>query len=116
MNKKSTIWVRFQQEGIHKYPDAPEGVEFLRYDHRHIFHFEVEVEVFHDDRDIEFILLQRELKALYRDEVLQLDYMSCEMMADQLYEYIAKHYPGRDVTITVSEDNENGCTNYYTKD
>ena len=24
------IWVTFRKEGIHKYPDAPEGVEFLK--------------------------------------------------------------------------------------
>ena len=52
------IWVTFRKEGIHKYPDAPDGVEFLKYPHRHIFHFRVELEVFHDDRDVEFILLK----------------------------------------------------------
>ena len=64
MNKKY-IFVTFQKEGIHRYPDAPEGVEFLRHPHRHMFHFRVEIEVFHDDRDIEFILFKRELEALY---------------------------------------------------
>lgn len=113
--KQKFIWVTFQKEGIHKYPDAPEGVEFLKYPHRHMFHFRVELEVFHDDRDVEFILLKRELEALYAEGTLQLDYKSCEMMADDLYTYINVNYPDRDVVIEVSEDGENGTRAYYPK-
>jgi hypothetical protein len=113
--KQKFIWVTFQKEGIHKYPDAPEGVEFLKYPHRHMFHFRVEMEVFHDDRDVEFILLKRELEALYDVGTLQLDYKSCEMMADDLYEYLEDKYAERDVVIEVSEDGENGTRAYYPK-
>ena len=42
---KKNIWVTFQKEGIHKYPDAPDEVDFLRYPHRHMFHFKVQIEV-----------------------------------------------------------------------
>ena len=115
MQKQKFIWVTFQKEGIHKYPDAPDGVEFLKYPHRHIFHFRVELEVFHDDRDVEFILLKRELEGLYNKVTLQLDYKSCEMMADDLFEYIAREFPDRDVIIEVSEDGENGTRAYYPK-
>ena len=115
MQKQKFIWVTFQKEGIHKYPDAPDGVEFLKYPHRHIFHFRVELEVFHDDRDVEFILLKRELEGLYNKGTLQLDYKSCEMMADDLFEYIAREFPDRDVIIEVSEDGENGTRAYYPK-
>lgn len=107
------IWVTFQKEGIHCYPDAPAGVEFLRHPHRHIFHFRVDIEVFHDDRDIEFILFKRELEGLYSEGTLQLDYKSCEMIADDLSEYVLDKYPGRYLEISVSEDNENGCLNTY---
>ena len=58
---KKYIWVTYQKEGIHRYPDAPNGVEFLRYPQRHMFHFKGQIDVFHDDRDIEFILFMREL-------------------------------------------------------
>ena len=64
-NAKRSIWVTFRKEGIHKYPSAltdPKlatgdeyDVSFLGYPHRHIFHFKVQIEVFHDDRDLEFI-------------------------------------------------------------
>jgi len=115
LKKSKMIWVTFQKEGIHKYPDAPEGVEFLKYPHRHMFHFRVEMEVFHDDRDVEFILLKRELEALYSEGTLQLDFKSCEMMADDLYEYLEDKYEGRDIVIEVSEDLENGTRAYYPK-
>ena len=115
MVKQKFIWVTFQKEGIHKYPDAPEGVEFLKYPHRHIFHFKVELEVFHDDRDVEFILFKRELENLFADGTLQLDYKSCEMIADDLAFYVNNKYSGRDLIITVSEDGENGSTCYYPK-
>lgn len=119
------IWVTFQKEGLHKYPAALndpnlatgkwDDVSFLGYIHRHIFHFKVEIEVTHTDRDIEFIQFKRELENLYKDGVLQLDFKSCEMMADDLADYIIDKYPSRDLTITVSEDGENGATCYYPK-
>ena len=113
-NKK--IFVTFQKEGIHKYPNAPEGVEFLQYPHRHMFHFRVEIDVFHNDRDIEFILFKRELENLYSDGTLELDYKSCEMMADDLAKQIKDKYPGRRLSIDVSEDGENGCHVEYPKE
>ena len=65
MKRDTWIYVTFQQEGIHKYPAAltdPKlaDVSFLGYPHRHMFHFKVHLEVFHDDRDVEFILFKRE--------------------------------------------------------
>src|SRR5210317_1096250 len=115
--RKTYIKVSFQKEGIHKYPAAKDlpGVEFLQYPHRHMFHFYVTMEVFHDDRDVEFILLKRELESLYSEGTLQLDYKSCEMMADDLYDYISTAYPERDIVIEVSEDGENGTRAYYPK-
>ena len=111
---KRLIYVRFQKEGIHKYPAALSDpaladVSFLGYPHRHIFHFKVGVSVEHNDRDIEFILLKRELEALFDNKTLQLDYKSCEMVAEELVEYLFDKYPGRTYVVDVSEDNENGC-------
>ena len=116
MNKQKFIWVTFQKEGIHQYPDAPAGVEFLRYPHRHIFHFKVQLEVFHNDRDVEFILFKRQLEKLYVSEALTLLHKSCEMISDELALTIQTLYPGRDLIITISEDNENGSTCYYPKE
>jgi hypothetical protein len=114
------IWVTWQREGIHKYPAAltdPQlaDVQFLGYPHRHIFHFRVSIDVFHNDRDLEFIQFKRWCESMYSSDnsVLSLDHKSCEMIADDLYIQIAGRYPGRNVTIEVSEDGENGCLISY---
>jgi len=72
----------------------------------------VAIEVFHNDRDIEFIQFKRWLENLYRNG-MELNYKSCEMISDDLYDVIATRYPKRDIEITVSEDGENGATIYY---
>jgi hypothetical protein len=112
------IWVTFRKEGIHCYPSAIDDpvladVKFLGYPHRHIFHFTVEIEVTHNDRDIEFIQFKRWLENLYSNDTLDLNSKSCEMISDDLYAQIAMKYPQRDVTIQVSEDGENGCRIVY---
>jgi hypothetical protein len=123
------IWVTFRKEGIHCYPAAATDpklntageydVSFLASPHRHMFHFRVSIDVFHNDRDIEFIQFKRWLENLYSGNnnpngaVLELDWKSCEMIADDLYLQIAARYPNRAVTIEVSEDGENGCTINY---
>ena len=117
------IWVTFQKEGMHRYPAAATDpalatgdeydVSFLANPHRHMFHFRVWADVVHNDRDIEFIQFKRWLENLYRSGTLQLDYKSCEMMADDLYIQIASRYPNRAVWIEVSEDGENGALIKY---
>ena len=117
------IWVTFQKEGVHCYPAAATDpalatgdaydVSFLGTPHRHIFHFKVHIDVFHNDRDIEFIQFKRWLENLYKDSILKLDYKSCEMIADDLYIQIASRYPNRAVWIEVAEDGENGCLIKY---
>ena len=121
---KRQIWVTFQKEGIHLYPAAKDDpalatgdeydVSLLGYAHRHIFHFRVAIDVFHDDRDIEFIQFKRWLESLYNTNMLELNHRSCEMIAEELAEQINQKYPGRDIEITVAEDNENGATMSFT--
>ena len=126
---KRQIWVTFCKEGIHCYPAAATDptlatggeydVSFLASPHRHIFHFRVSIDVFHNDRDIEFIQFKRWLENLYSNNgivsnpVLELDWKSCEMIADDLYIQIAARYPERAVWIEVAEDGENGCLIKY---
>jgi len=112
------IWVTFRKEGIHRYPAAATDpnlctageydVSFLANAHRHIFHFKVWISVKHNDRDIEFIQFKRWCESLYNQDILDLDFKSCEMMSDDLYDAISKKYPDREVWIEVSEDGENG--------
>jgi hypothetical protein len=114
------IWITWQKEGIHKYPaaltdPALADVQFLGYPHRHMFHFRVWIDVFHNDRDLEFIQFKRWCESLYNSDnsVLSLDHKSCEMIADDLYIQIATRYPGRVVHIEVAEDGENGALIRY---
>lgn len=126
--KKTTnkIWVTFQKEGVHCYPAAAtdpslstgkwDDVSFLGAPHRHIFHFKVSIDVFTDDRDIEFIQFKRWIERLYSQDTLVLDHKSCEMISDELYLEITKKYPGRKISIEISEDNENGSYAEYDVD
>lgn len=125
MENKSFIFITFQKEGIHRYPAAATDpklatgdwldVSFLSTLHRHVFHMRVEMEVFHSDRDVEFIQLKRILERWYSDGTLMLDYKSCEMMANDLYKKCIETWPGRDYVIEVAEDGENGCRIYFPK-
>ena len=125
-NASKMIWVTFRKEGIHMYPGADtdpklatgdwDDVSFLGVPHRHIFHFKVWIEVFHDDRDIEFIQFKRWLQRLYDKSVLELDHKSCEMISNDLFLQIAQRYPGRNIWIDVSEDGENGSFIKYDKE
>jgi hypothetical protein len=124
--KNTKIFVTFAKEGIHKYPAAltdPKlatgdeyDVSFLGYPHRHMFHFKVSIDVFHDDRDIEFIQFKRWLENLYKGGTLALDFKSCEMIGADLWKQISAKYPGRDAIIEVSEDGENGAIMEFTKE
>lgn len=117
--EKSMIWCTFQKEGIHMYPGADtdpalatgdwDDVSFLGVPHRHMFHFKVHIEVFHDDREIEFIQFKRWLERSYTDGTLELNHRSCEMIARDLYAVIEARYPNREIWIEVSEDGENGA-------
>lgn len=113
------IWVTFRKAGLHFYPMAGtkglEDVDYLRYSHRHLFHFKVAIEVFHDDRELEF---HQVLNYLEKAVVTNgLNHKSCEMIADDLFQSV-KYYSGigtraRKVVIDVSEDGECGVTAEY---
>jgi hypothetical protein len=73
----------------------------------------VGIQVFHNDRDLEFIQVKRWLVNQYTNGTFELNHKSCEMISDDLYEIIATRYPNRDIAISVSEDGENGCEIFY---
>lgn len=107
------VWVTFQREGFHCYPQAGldenlKDVSFLQHLHRHIFHFRVDIEVFDDDREIEIILFKRYCENLLGNPI-ELNNKSCEMLARELVEHISTKYPHRKIKVSVSEDNENGA-------
>ena len=107
---KTFVYVTDRFEGFHYWPAAPESVSFLRQIHRHMFGVKLTVGVSHSDRDVEFFLLKKDLAAgivsLQRQLSAQPS-MSCEMMAQFIYEYIQRL--GYKVSeVEVNEDGENG--------
>jgi len=115
-NSTETLIVVISQfEGIHSWPDCPyEDVAFLRHPHRHIFHVIMKIEVYHDDRELEFIRIKRELEEIlltfYHGK--DLGSMSCEMLAEKLgMHFIGFSYPVH--MVSVFEDGENGAEVYF---
>lgn len=112
------IEVSLQKEGIHSYPAALQredlkDVSFLGYPHRHIFYIYVRLEVFHEDRDVEFILFKNEVKNLLDEMGSDFDYKSCEMIGEDIINWIRSVYPSRKCEVRVYEDNENGAVLQY---
>lgn len=105
--RKTTIKVRWQFEGFHYYGQAPEEVSFLKEKHRHLFKCSAEIEVTHNDRELEFFLIQRKLKQRFQDG--SHDFKSCEMIAHDVVDYLIGLYGDRWVEVEISEDGENSA-------
>ena len=100
------IEVSLSFEGFHKYENAPDDVAFLRNIHRHIFGVDVMIEVTHNNREIEFFQFQRVISKILK-KIDKQHVGSCEMVAEHVYENVKTLYPGRLLSISVDEDNEN---------
>ena len=107
---KKEVFCSLRIDGIHRWDNCPiEEVDFLRYDHRHMFGIKCYAVVNHSDRDIEFIELKHNvldyLKDKYYDEVQRTHYFgskSCEMIAEELINEFNLS------SCEVNEDGENG--------
>ena len=109
---KTEVYCTLQVEGTHNWPDCPfDKVDYLRVPHRHVFHIKAYAEVYHDDRDVEFIMLKHEIKDYFvsrgyfkvEKSLCEFGARSCEMIARELIERF-------DLSrCEVSEDNENGA-------
>ena len=104
---RTSIWCTFQVSGVHCWPGAP---NYLQFPHRHLFHYRVEMSVWHDDREVEFIQWKDELAQFVRTEVLfDSVFMSCEQLAKNMITHLLLVYGERDYVVEVSEDGENGA-------
>ena len=110
--RKVTIIINTRFSACHQFLQAPNDVAYLKYPHRHEFHVSVEMEVFHDDREIEFILVKQSLDK-FLNEGLENEQMSCEMIASSICKFLANQYGERSMICTVLEDGENGGKVYY---
>lgn len=113
MKTKTTVIVKLAVDGIHNFPQAGElfpEVDFLSHPHRHMFYFTASKQVFHDDRDVEFIMFKRDvlsyLTSKYSDShmrTLIFGAMSCEMLAREILDRFSCEW------VEVWEDDENGA-------
>lgn len=107
---KTSIVVRTRYEGLHFWKSAPEKVAFLRNLHRHEFHVALKLEVHHDDRELEFILVKRAMNQYLQDTHDQdPNGRSCEQIAKCVLDWVVKTYGVRRASCEVSEDGENGA-------
>lgn len=108
----TTIWVVTTFEAVHRYPDAPLEVSFLKHPHRHLFHVKLEVEVHHDGRELEFILLKRWVSDYVSKWTKGVYTHSCEFFAREIATTFSILHPAHEgmVRVSVSEDGENGAT------
>lgn len=102
---KTRVWVTLQKEALHCWPECPfVEVEYLRRRHRHVFHIRCEIEVRHDDRDVEFIRWKQAIGCELDRLGYDLGRMSCEALAKLLLEKF------QCCLVEVSEDGENGAS------
>lgn len=105
---KANIIFRTQFEATHHWPNCPlvDGVAFLRFEHRHVFHVTCKMPVAHTDRDVEFITAKREVTGYLREvyEGQFIGSMSCEMLCEDLF----RQFPTL-TYVCVEEDGENGA-------
>lgn len=115
MNRRVIVTNNFK--GYHKYDGAPKNVSFLSNMHRHIFNVKTTIDVFHNERDIEFFQLQHAIdkfvKLCYNkswEQYIEGIYIeSCEALAEAILKHLHENYPNRSVRVEVWEDNENGA-------
>ena len=118
-NAFRSIWVTWQRAGFHFYPQANmdptlDDVKYLGHKHRHLFKFKVQIEVFHNDRELEFHQVLNYCESLFEKNI-DINSKSVEMLADDIYDFLSMKYPNRDITIDVSEDGECGCSIEYNR-
>jgi hypothetical protein len=103
-----------QVDGLHHWPDAADPDRYLQSPHRHLFVVTVDLQVFHDDREVEINAAARWLTALLptlsevpRIAAGPVDFgaQSCEQLANRITEAIKdRHGQRRHITTTVLED------------
>lgn len=105
-NYDTVVFCTVQFQGIHQWANCPfEEVKYLRDLHRHIFHVKAYKQVYHNDRDVEFIMLKNAITIYLNNRFLNsiMGSMSCEMLAEELIEKFDL------CKCEVNEDGENGA-------
>ena len=103
-----------QKELTHQWEDCDlEGVEFLKYPHRHMFHIEAEIVVSKNDdsREIEIILAKRAIEKFIDESYPDgnMKNTSREVLAKHIWDFLHSTYRASEISVQVMEDNENGA-------
>ena len=103
------IKIKTQFVDFHRWPKAPEAVKFLRNLHRHIFYVVVKIQVWDDDRELEYFTIKELVDKIIKEDIIIMnEAKSCEMMAATMLDLIEAFLPDRFISVEVNEDNENG--------
>ena len=105
------ITVKNQFDDLHCYPNAPEQVSYLRSNHRHTFMLESTLQVFHEDRELEFYMVKDYIDSILVEikgmEINKSCENICSFVMDKLME---KYGTQRFYRISCSEDGWNKAT------
>jgi len=108
------IYVTTRFAAYHRWKDAPHEVAFLRNWHRHLFHVKVSLRVSHNQRELEFFMMQHSLILFVRRTFEEKKFeLSCEDIAQQIAEFFVQYGEGVLAEVEVSEDGENGAILYF---
>jgi len=108
INTVTTVTVVTTFDAIHRWPEAPKHLEYLKHSHRHVFSVDVTFTVNQDDRQIEFFEAKDTLDAMIKNLWHKRDIgsLSCEMMAKKTLHHLAKEkWPIHQVSVY----EDNGC-------
>jgi len=100
-------------EAKHCWPDAPAEVDFLKNLHRHLFQVEILLEVFHNDRELEYYMIKKQLNLFLDSFMPRTKTTSCEDFADFIHSFLFKKYGKRSMRIKVLEDGLEGAVCCY---
>jgi hypothetical protein len=105
------IWITTDFIGYHCYPNAPVVVSYLQSIHRHKFGVKVWIEIFTNERDLEFHMFKHFVDTCLTQS--NQNSLSCESISDNLATQISSQYPNREVFISIDEDGECGSYKEY---
>ena len=113
----TSIRVTARVPGFHYWPGAPAPREYLGQQHRHLFVFRLNMQVFTNDREVEFhdladqlLETARSLDVVERDappvKTINFGGRSCEQIGREILLVMGRRYRDRQMVIEVSEDDE----------
>lgn len=109
--KKLFVTVKNQFDDLHYYPNAPVEVSYLRNFHRHTFVLTSTIQVFHEDRELEFYMVKDFIDSVIPDLKELVAEKSCENIASFVLDTLKNKYGiNRAYSISCSEDGWNTAT------